>query len=115
MIKGIHHIAILAGSERSVDFYKKLGLEETYRKDRNYDMVVLMAGHGIQLEIFIDPTHPERPTDKEYLGIRHFALQVDDCDEMRKHFECTPVLTDWHGIRFCFTKAPDGLTVEFHE
>ena len=47
MIIGMHHFAIIAGSERSVGFYEKLGFRVMLRKERTNDTIVLMYGHGI--------------------------------------------------------------------
>ena len=115
MVNGIHHFAIIVSSEKSVEFYAKLGFKETFRKVRSYDTVVLLAGHGIELEIFIDPNHPARAEKPENLGLRHLALRVDSCEKMSEEFECGPIMKDWVGVNFCFTADPDGLPVEFHE
>ena len=115
MITGVHHFAIIASSEASVAFYEKLGFREMFRKERKYDTVVLMYGHGIQIEMFIDPNHPERAMNPENLGLRHLALRVENLEEMAKDFECGPIMNDWIGVRFCFTADPDGLPIELHE
>ena len=65
MVQGIHHFAIIASSEESVRFYTKLGFRETYRRERKYDTVVLLEGYGIQIEMFVDPNHPDRATNPE--------------------------------------------------
>ena len=115
MIQGIHHIAIISSSEESVEFYKKLGFEEIFRKEREYDKVVLLSGYGIQLEIFVDSNHPAHETNPERIGIRHLALKVDSCEEISKVFECTPIKKDWLGLNYCNTTDPDGIVVELHE
>ena len=58
MIHGIHHFAIIASSENSINFYKRLGFREAYWRERKYDTVVLLEGYGMQIEMFIDPNHP---------------------------------------------------------
>ena len=117
MIQGIHHFAIIASSEKSVGFYGKLGFRETFRKERKNDTVVLMEGHGIQIEMFIDANHPERATDPENIGLRHVALKVDDIQRTANELgiEIGPVMEDWVGIRYAYAKDPDGLPVELHE
>ena len=77
MIVGVHHFSIISSSEDSVGFYEKLGFREYKRVERKFDTVVLLNGHGIGLEIYIDPSHPprERP---EPLGPRHLSLRVDE-------------------------------------
>ena len=115
MIQGMHHFAIIASSEASVAFYERLGFKTFLRRERKYDTVVLLYGHGMQIEMFIDPNHPERATSPENIGLRHLALRVDSVEAMTKEFECGPVMNDWVGVKFCFTADPDGLPIEFHE
>ena len=86
MIIGIHHIAIISSNEKSVEFYKRLGFTEIFRKNREYDIIVLLEGYGMQLELFIDSNHPERSVNPERIGLRHLALKVDSCEEMSKIF-----------------------------
>lgn len=87
------------------------------RKERRYDTIVLMYGHGIQIEMFVDPNHPERAINPENRGLRHLALRVDNVEETIKQLavEAGPVMKDWVGARFCFIVDPDGLPVELHE
>lgn len=117
MITGIHHFAIIASSETSVDFYKKLGFEETYRRERKYDTVVLLDGHGMRIEIFVDPNHPERAANPESMGLRHLALKVEKIEDTVEELglEIGPIMDDWVGVRFAFTADPDGLPIELHE
>lgn len=69
----------------------------------------------MQIEMFIDANHPKRATDPENMGLRHFALKVDDIEKIREEFDCGPMMTDWFGNRYCNTNDPDGLPVEFVE
>ena len=108
MVTGIHHISIIASSEKSIEFYTKLGFQENKRIKRNYDTVVLMAGYGIGLEIFIDPRH--KRFDGEPLGFRTLSLKVDRLDEFGGH-----VNTDWNGERYFNIVDPDGNVVQLHE
>lgn len=89
-------------------------------------MAVLMYGHGMQLEIFVDGRHPNRYQydGEELTGLRHFALQVDGKleDEMERLKEASPevlsfgpIMEDWRGVRFVFMKDPDGAVIELHE
>ena len=117
MINGFHHFAIISSSERSVEFYKKLGFVEGFRRERPYDTVVLLEGFGIKIEIFVDPRHPERATAPENLGLRHIALKVDNLESTLEALGLSPdrILSDWVGERFCYVQDPDGLPVELHE
>lgn len=125
MITQVHHIALIVSSERCLEFYKLLGFQESFRKVRSYDVVVLMYGHGMQLEIFVDGRHPRKcEVEEETTGLRHFALQVDGKleDEIERLKEASdeaidfgPIMEDWRGVRFVFLKDPDGAVIELHE
>ena len=120
MITGIHHVSILASGEGSIAFYEKLGFEVIFRKDRPRDIIVLMEGYGMQIELFIDPAHPKRASDPESVGMRHFALKVSDieqtvCELNELSIESGKIGKDWTGIRYCYLEDPDGLPVELHE
>ena len=124
----VHHIALIVSSESSLQFYRLLGFQETFRKVRKDDTVVLMDGHGIQLEIFIDPRHPQHPSGmNEPIGLRHFALMVDgrledEIERLKSVFSCAgfdiefgTIMEDWTGVRFCFMKDFDGVNIELRE
>ena len=108
---------MISSSEASVDFYKRLGFEEFFRKNRKYDSVVLLRGYGLQIEIFVDPSHPQRVTNPENLGLRNFALKVDDIENTVKELGIgsAKIETDWIGEKYCFITDPDGLQVQLHE
>ena len=115
MITGVHHFAIIVSSEENVEFYTKLGFYETYRRKRCYDTVVLMLGQSIQIEIFIDPSHPKRDVP-EPLGIRHVAFQVDDIQRTLNELNVeVPINKDWLGKTYCNINDPDGNVIELHE
>ncbi len=117
MIQGIHHIALIVSSEDSISFYEKLGFKTFFKKQREYDLVVLMKGYGIELELFVDSKHPERTDESEMFGIRHFALKVDDIETITDELglELGHIQTDWMGKRFVYVKDPDGIPIELHE
>ena len=115
MIKELHHIAIISSSEKSVEFYSRLGFKEIFRKERKNDTIVILKGHGYQIELFIDEKHPAIATNPENLGLRHFSLSVDDIDQIADEFECGPINIDWFGRRYRYTTDPDGLQIEFVE
>lgn len=115
MITGLDHIAIISSSENSVEFYSRLGFKEVFRKERDIDTIVILEGHGYQIEMFIDAKHPARATNPENIGLRHFALSVDNIDKISNEFKCGPINKDWFGRRYCFTSDPDGLQIEFIE
>ena len=117
MIEGIHHIALIVSSGESISFYEKLGFTVFYKKQREYDLVILMRGYGIELELFVDSKYPEKTEGLETLGIRHLALKVDDIETVAEtlELEIGPIQNDWMGIRFAYVKDPDGILIELHE
>ena len=116
MITGVDHFALIVSSENSIDFYKKLGFLENYRKVREYDTIVLLDAYGIRLECFVDVRHPKRDVP-EPLGLRHVAFKVDDVEKTLDELGVKEknILVDWSGIRFVFIKDPDENNVELHE
>ena len=116
MIQGLHHIAIIVSSEESIAFYGKIGFKETERFVREKDTIVFMDGHGILLEIFIDPNHPARVDRPEAMGLRHLALKVDDVSETVAELQIdAEEIRQVNGKHFTFFKDPDGLPIELHE
>lgn len=115
MITGIHHFSLIASSEEAIAFYTKLGFEEFKRIKRSNDTVVLMNGHGIGLEIYIDASHSPRIT--EPLGPRHLSLKVESIESTVKELglEAGPIMHDWVGMKFCFVSDPDNWSVQLHE
>ena len=112
----IHHISIIVSSEASVAFYEKLGFEVEKRIARSYDVVVLMRGHGMGLELFVDPSHPPKGS-VEPLGFRNLTLQVDGFEALvrEKELDAGPIMSDWNGERYCIVLDPDGNKVLLHE
>ena len=120
MFTSIHHVSILASTEKSISFYEKLGFSVTFRKDRPTDTIILMEGYGMQIEMFIDEKHPTRANNPENLGLRHFALKTSNIEETvdelaEKGIQCGEIGLDWTGIKYCYTQDPDGLPIEIHE
>ena len=122
MISGFHHVAMIVSSEESAEFYKLLGFHESFRKLREHNTIILMKGYGSEIELFIDPRHPERTESPETLGLRHIAFTTDgsieDCiTELKEKgiADIGQIMTDWIGKRFCFVKASDGTPVEIRE
>ena len=111
----LDHIALIVSSEKSIQFYEKLGFKETKRIERSYDTVVFMECGQVVLEIFIDPKHPERVIEPEAKGLRHIAFSVDNLEDIMKIMECEDIRTDWFGRKFIFAKDPDGQPIELKE
>ena len=115
LIKGIHHISIIAYSERMTLFYKSLGFTEIYSENRNNDVVVLLEGFGIEIHLIIDPSHPQRLMNPESLGIRRISFLIDDIFLMATKFGVSDINKDWLGRGYICIKDPDGNLIEFHE
>ena len=111
----LNHIAIIASTEASINFYGKLGFQTTECIKRENDEIVFMFGNDLTLEIFIDASHPVRLDKPEAIGLRHLAFDVDNFDDMLQRFECEPVRNSFDGVRFTFTKDPDGVPIELRE
>lgn len=121
----MHHIAIIASDyQKAREFYvEKLGfpvLRENYQEDRGDWKLDLRFGDG-ELELFILPGAPARPSYPEARGLRHLAFRVDDVEAAvgeleARGIECEPVRLDpYSGRRFTFFHDPDGLPLELHE
>ena len=111
----LDHIALIVSTEECLNFYKKLGFEETNRIERGYDTVVFLSCGEVVLEVFIDPKHPQRITNPETLGLRHIAFVVESLEAIMGIVACEEIRTDWFGRRFTFTKDPDGQPIELKE
>lgn len=116
MIQGIHHFAIIVSREECIAFYTRLGFKIFKRIERKYDTVVLLYGHGIQIEAFVDPKHPSRSMP-ESVGLRHLALKVDDIKKtiLDLGVETGSITEDWVGVKYCFITDFDGNPIELHE
>ncbi len=118
MITNLHHISVIVSCEQSVAFYKKIGFKEISRIEREYDTVVLMDGFNTRLELFIDPKHPQRTSSLENIGLRYISFRVDSIESEKqrlKDIEFGEINTDWNGIRYCFIRDYDGLSIQLHE
>lgn len=109
----LHHFSLIASSENIVPFYCKLGFTVKRRIDRAEDTVVLMYGHGVGLEIFLDPRHPKRP-NPEPLGIRNISFIVDDLVAYAAEKNIT-IKFDWNNEKYVEIQDPDGNIIQLHE
>ena len=125
-IKGIHHIAIIAGDyERSKRFYTEvLGftiIKETFRKERNSYKLDLAINGIYSIELFSFPNNRERASFPESKGLRHLAFAVDSVavavSELMAHgVEVQSIRTDEiTNKQFCFFYDPNGQPLELYE
>jgi len=125
-IKGIHHIAIIAGDyERSKRFYTEvLGftiIKETFRKERNSYKLDLAINGLYAIELFSFPNNRERASYPESKGLRHLAFAVDNLamavSELMAHgVEVQSIRTDEiTNKQYCFFYDPNGQPLELYE
>ena len=125
-IKGIHHIAIIAGDyERSKRFYTEvLGftiIKETFRKERNSYKLDLAIDGIYSIELFSFPNNRERASFPESKGLRHLAFAVDSVavavSELMAHgVVVQSIRTDEiTNKQFCFFYDPNGQPLELYE
>ena len=125
-VKGIHHIAILAGDyEVSKHFYTEiLGFEiikETYREERKSFKLDLSINGVYQIELFSFPEYKDRASFPEAKGLRHLAFAVDDIEKsvdelIHKGVDVQGIRIDEiTGKRFCFFYDPNGQPLELYE
>ncbi|STO09581.1 SMU1112c/YaeR family gloxylase I-like metalloprotein [Exiguobacterium aurantiacum] len=121
----IHHVAIIATNyEQAKRFYVDiLGFDvirEHHRPDKGDHKIDLHLGAN-ELELFIKPDSPKRPSFPEACGLRHLAFKVDDIEavvaELSAHGVTTePIRRDtFTGEKMTFFFDPDGLPLELHE
>lgn len=125
MFERMHHLAIIASDyARAKAFYvDTLGFEvlrENFRAERGDWKLDLRFGES-ELELFVIPGAPARPSYPEALGLRHLAFFVEDVDAAvarlaEKGVACEPVRLDpYTNRRMTFFRDPDGLPLELHE
>ncbi|MBM6870854.1 VOC family protein [Pseudoflavonifractor phocaeensis] len=125
MFDALHHVAIIVSDYQvSRRFYvETLGLpivRENYRPERGDWKLDLRVG-AVELELFSNPSAPERPNYPEARGLRHLAFRVEDvaaaaAELARRGIPCEPIRTDpYTGGRMTFFHDPDGLPLELHE
>ena len=131
MLNSIHHIAIICSDkDKALHFYHDLlgfsVIRTNYREDRNDWKIDLLLsgdlnGQHTELELFIVPSAPLRPSYPEAQGFRHLAFRVASVADAvvwlnERCIECEPVRTDTYtGEAMTFFHDPDGLPIEIHE
>jgi len=105
----LNHIAIICSSDKSIEFYRRLGFEVKSHEDRGYDKLVYLSDGMTTLELYVDGSHPARMINPEALGLRHLCFECEDIEKFG-----VEVKEDRRG-RFCFIYDPDGLPIEIRE
>ncbi|MBQ4538742.1 MAG: VOC family protein [Oscillospiraceae bacterium] len=121
----VHHVAVIGSDyQRSRHFYVDLlGFEvirENFRPEKN-DWKIDLKLEDMELELFIAPDHPKRPSYPEAYGLRHLAFYVDSVEQTAKELnqkgiETEPVRIDpFTDKKMTFFFDPDGQPLEIHE
>lgn len=121
----VHHIAIIGSDyNKSKHFYVDLlgfqVIRETFRESRN-DYKIDLQLEDMEIELFIVPKRPKRPSYPEAYGLRHLAFYVDSIEETVKELNDKGIeteeirLDEITGKRMTFFSDPDGLPLELHE
>ena len=123
-LTSVHHVAIIGTDyQRTREFYvDKLGfavIRDTRRPEKG-DCKLDLRLNGLELEVFIKPDAPKRPSYPEACGLRHLAFRVTDVPAVvaelaEKGIDCEPIRTDdLTGEKMTFFFDPDGLPLELH-
>lgn len=121
----VHHVAIIGSDyEKSKHFYVDLlgfkVIRENYRENRNDHKIDLQLD-DLELELFIAPDHPKRPSYPEAYGLRHLAFRVESVEDTVKELNEKGIVTEpvrideYTGKQMTFFSDPDGLPLEIHE
>ena len=121
----VHHVAVIGSDyQRSRHFYVDLlGFEvirENFRPEKN-DWKIDLKLEDMELELFISPDHPKRPSYPEAYGLRHLAFYVDSVEQAAKELnqkgiETEPIRIDpFTDKKMTFFFDPDGQPLEIHE
>ena len=123
-LTSVHHVAIIGTDyQRTREFYvDKLGfavIRDTRRPEKG-DCKLDLRLNRLELEVFIKPDAPKRPSYPEACGLRHLAFRVTDVPAVvaelaEKGIACEPIRTDdLTGEQMTFFFDPDGLPLELH-
>ena len=121
----VHHVAIIGSDyERSRHFYVDLlgfqVIRENYREARGDHKIDLRLA-DMEMELFIIPGRPARPSYPEANGLRHLAFQVDSVEKTAAELNAMGIATEpirvdeYTGKKMTFFADPDGLPLEIHE
>ena len=121
----VHHVAIIGSDyQKSRHFYVDLlgfqVIRENFREQRG-DYKIDLQLDDLELELFIIPDCPKRPSYPEAYGLRHLAFHVESVEETVKELaergiETEPIRIDpYTKKKMTFFSDPDGLPLEIHE
>ena len=119
----IHTCYRITDVDRSVDFYKQLGFEETRRmpiRDEAINVFMGLPGDGERLELTYN--HDQEGPYEIGAGYGHIAITAEDLDGTLERLasigiepEKPPYTVREGGSRLCFVRDPDGYRIEIIE
>lgn len=120
----IHTCYRVLDVEKSVDFYRKLGFEETRRMpigDEAINVFMGLPGDGERLELTYNIGR-EEPYEIG-TGYGHIAISADDLDATLERLAADGIEPErppyvpggGSGRRICFVRDPDGYRIEIIE
>jgi glyoxylase I family protein len=129
---GFAHVAMsVSDLDRSVKFYSDffdLKCQKRFRIPALNAEACFLKGGNMTLEVFTFPNAEPLPSyrktlisDLRTIGVKHFALNVDDIEATFKALKdkrveiATQVTLGGSGLRYFFIKDPDGILVEVIE
>ena len=117
-VKYLHTMVRVLDLEKSLAFYRLLGLEETrrYENDQGRFTLVFMAPPG-QPECPVELTwnwdgDNGLPSDSRHFG--HLAYAVDDIHALCRHLQANGVVINRppRDGRMAFVRSPDNISIE---
>lgn len=117
-VKYLHTMVRVKDLEKSMAFYKLLGLEETYRSDREagrYSLVFMAppGQHDCPIELTWNWDGDEGlPADSRHFG--HLAYEVEDIYAMCQFLMDNGVVINRppRDGRMAFVRSPDNISIE---
>ncbi len=119
----IHTCYRITDVDRSVEFYTKLGFEETRRmpiRDEAINVFMGLPGDGERLELTYN--HDQDEAYEIGTGYGHIAITAEDLDATLERLasigiepEKPPYTVREGGSRLCFVRDPDGYRIEIIE
>jgi lactoylglutathione lyase len=123
MAELVHTCYRVLDLDRSVAFYRKLGMEELRRvpiRDEATNVFMGLPGDGARLELTYN--HGRTEPYEIGTGYGHIAIGIDDLDGTLERLaadgiepEKPPYRVREGGSRLCFVRDPDGYRIEIIE
>ena len=123
MAQLVHTCYRVLDLDRSVAFYRKLGMEELRRvpiRDEATNVFMGLPGDGARLELTYN--HGRTEPYEVGTGYGHIAIAVDDLDGTLERLaadgiepEKPPYTVREGGSRLCFVRDPDDYRIELIE